>query len=156
MAFVKQVRSALRLTVTLMLGLGTASTSPMAEPIDQAFEQPLAELSSLLWVHRIIVVDASIPDAIERLRSAQTDIAERDILWLVRHQGRLQSNYPGPLDDALAAELERRYFSRSGAAVFLIGKDGGLKASADQLDLPALFARIDAMPMRRREMGAAQ
>jgi hypothetical protein len=46
MAFVKQTRIALRLSVALILGLGTARTSPMAEPIDQAFEQPLAELSS--------------------------------------------------------------------------------------------------------------
>jgi hypothetical protein len=36
--------------------------------------------------------------------------------------------------------------------VFLIGKDGGLKASARELDLPALFALIDTMPIRRREM----
>jgi hypothetical protein len=38
----------------------------------------------------------------------------------------------------------------------LIGKDGGIKARADDLDLAALFERIDAMPMRRREMETAQ
>ena len=56
----------------------------------------------------------------------------------------------------LPRSLSQRFFSRSDAAVFLIGKDGGLKASARQLDLPALFARVDAMPMRRREMEAAE
>ena len=76
-------------------------------------------------------------------------IDERDIVWFVSHEGRLQSNYPGPLSDALAAELERQYFSRSDAAVFLIGKDGGLKVSDQRLDLPRLFERIDAMPMRQ-------
>jgi len=42
------------------------------------------------------------------------------------------------------------------AARVIIGKDSGLKASARQLDLPALFERIDAMPMRRRERQAAE
>ncbi|MCF8004127.1 MAG: DUF4174 domain-containing protein [Chromatiaceae bacterium] len=73
----------------------------------------------------------------------------------VRDRAQLQTNDPGPLDPRLVKELEQRFFSRSDAAVFLIGKDGGLKASAQQLDLPALFERIDAMPMRRREMEAA-
>jgi hypothetical protein len=126
----------------------TADTSPDA---------PLSGLTTLRWQHRIILVDGQqVPTAIERLREAQEAIDERDVLWFVNHQGLLQSNYPGPLGDTLAAELERRYFSRSNAAVFLIGKDGGLKASDRRLDLPRLFELIDAMPMRRQEMEAAE
>jgi hypothetical protein len=34
----------------------------------------------------------------------------------------------------------------------MIGKDGGLKGSDRQLDLPRLCERIDAMPMRQPEM----
>ena len=132
--------------LALSLVLGAASMVPAAS------EATLTGLASLRWQHRIIVVDAQIPDAIERLREAQQAIDERDILWFVSHQGRLQSNYPGPLGDALAAEVQRRYFSRSSAAVFLIGKDGGLKASDQHLDLPRLFEQIDTMPMREREM----
>jgi hypothetical protein len=114
---------------------------------------PLTGLAPLRWQQRIILVDGrQIPDAVERLREAQIAINERDIFWFVNQQGRLQSNYPGPLDGALAAELKRQYFSRSDAAVFLIGKDGGLKTGDQRLDLPRLFERIDAMPMRRREM----
>lgn len=70
----------------------------------------------------------------------------------MRDQGLLRTNYPGAIEARLKQELEQRFFSRSDAVVFLIGKDGGLKASAGELDLPALFERIDAMPMRRREM----
>ena len=146
----------LRLSLALMMGVGMVSTLIMAEPLDQGADPPLGALASLRWQHRIIVVDAEIPDAIVRLQAAQPAIDVRDILWFVRDQGSLQTNYPGPPTPGLAEELDQRFFSRSDAAVFLIGKDGGLKASAQQLDLPALFARIDAMPMRRREMEAAE
>jgi len=139
------------LSLRLALSLGLLSASAVA--VSQA---PLTGLASLRWQHRIILVDARIPDAVEHLRKAQGALDERDIVWFVSHQDRLRSNYPGPLSDALAAELERQYFSRSGAAVFLIGKDGGLKLSDQRLDLPRVFERIDAMPMRKREMEGAQ
>ncbi|MBK5938409.1 DUF4174 domain-containing protein [Halochromatium roseum] len=144
----------LNLALSLVLGLGfsAASTLLSAEPVDEGADRPLAELGSLRWQHRIIVVDAQIPDAVARLRAEQAAIDARDILWFVRDQGQVQTNYPGPLDARLKQELEQQFFSRSDAFVFLIGKDGGLKASACELDLPALFERIDAMPMRRREM----
>jgi hypothetical protein len=147
-----------RLNLALLLGLSIASTLIIAEPLDQGADRPLAELGSLRWQHRIIVVDTQIPDAVARLRAEQAAIDARDILWFVRDQGQgqVQTNYPGLLDDRLKQELGQRYFSRPDATVFLIGKDGGLKATAQQLDLPALFARIDAMPMRRREMDAAE
>ena len=156
MASIIQTLWALRRSLALVLGFGAASTLISAEPLDQSADPPLAELGSVRWQHRIILVDAQIPDAVARLQAEQPAIDERDILWFVRDQGELQTNDPGPLDPELAEELEQRFFSRSDAAVFLIGKDGGLKASARQLDLPALFARIDAMPMRRREREAAE
>ncbi|WP_242674565.1 DUF4174 domain-containing protein [Marinobacter halodurans] len=34
----------------------------------------------------------------------------------------------------------------------MIGKDGGIKSRESSLDLDAVFRRIDAMPMRIREM----
>lgn len=66
------------------------------------------------------------------------------------------SNYPDDLGDALAQYLDERYFDRFDARAFLIGKDGGLKSCEPDLDLPSIFARIDAMPMRRREMEATR
>ena len=146
----------LRLTLALAIGLGAPSPVTLAESPVEGVARPLEALAALRWQHRIIVVDAPSPEVSEQLQAAQQGIDERDILWFVRHQGRLQSNVASPVDEALTRELEQRYFNRSDAAVFLIGKDGGLKATADHLDLPALFARIDAMPMRRREMEAAQ
>lgn len=148
MASIAHRRFGFGLRLAVSLGLGAAGA--LATPSEG--EAPLDELAPLRWQHRVILVDAQIPDAIERLQAAQQPIEERDILWFVSHQGRLRSNYPGPLGNMLAAEVERQYFSRSDAAVFLIGKDGGLKASDQRLDLPWLFERIDAMPMRQREM----
>ncbi|MFP3977526.1 MULTISPECIES: DUF4174 domain-containing protein [Marinobacter] len=37
-------------------------------------------------------------------------------------------------------------------AMLLIGKDGGIKSCESSLNLNAVFRRIDAMPMRIREM----
>ena len=119
-------------------------------------QAPLTELAPLRWQHRIILVDGEVTDAVERLRAAQPAIDARDIVWFVAHPTGLLSNYPGRTGGALAQRLHERYFSRSDAKVFLIGKDGELKASDQVLDLPTLFARIDAMPMRRRELEAAK
>lgn len=142
----------LHLALSLPLTLGLGGTGVASAAGDAA----LTGLATLRWQYRVILIDAHISGAIERLRGAQQAIDDRDVLWFVNDQGRLQSNYPGSLSDALAAEVERQYFSRSDTAVFLIGKDGGLKASDQRLDLPRLFERIDAMPMRQREVHGAQ
>ena len=101
-------------------------------------------------------MDGRIPDAAERLRAAQAAIDQRHSVWFVASHDGLLSNYPGGTGDALAQHLDERYFGRSDARVFLAGKDGELKSSEQGLDLNRLFARIDAMPMRRREMEAAE
>jgi len=126
MASITHRRFGFGLRLAVSLGLGAAGALATASE----GEAPLDELAPLRWQHRIILVDARIPDAIERLQAAQQPIAERDILWFVSHQGRLRSNYPGPLGNMLAAEVERQYFSRSDAAVFLIGKVRLLEARA--------------------------
>lgn len=152
-----KLRPVLMNLLTLVLGLSAVSALSVAAsaPQDQHPDQTLTELAALRWDYRVILVDARIPDAIARLEAAQAAIDERDILWFALEEGRISTNYPGALAPSLRAELEAKVFSRSDEAVFLIGKDGGLKATATHLDLPALFERIDAMPMRRREMEAA-
>lgn len=144
------------LGLTLLVAVVAASTPVSAEPTRQSPERPLGDLEPLRWQHRIILVDGRVPDAIARLRAEQPAIDERHVVWFVLAQGQVQSNYPGPLGPGLAAALEQQHLSQSDAAVLLIGKDGGIKARANDLDLAALFERIDAMPMRRREMEAAQ
>ncbi|WP_228705789.1 DUF4174 domain-containing protein [Marinobacter sp. es.048] len=40
--------------------------------------------------------------------------------------------------------------------MLLIGKDGGIKSRESSLNLDAIFRRIDAMPMRSREVRTNQ
>lgn len=56
--------------------------------------------------------------------------------------------------EAALAFYERYQVSEAAFAVLLIGKDGGEKLRHTQklLDVDLLFATIDGMPMRRREM----
>ena len=53
--------------------------------------------------------------------------------------------------------LRRRYGVGGSFAVLLIGKDGGVKRRADRpVTAASVFAQIDAMPMRQREMREAE
>lgn len=154
--------------ITLGLALGYSGVingagpegqpGPFAEigPVSDDRDARLSSLAELRWRHRIILVNAETGEVIPRLQAETPAIEDRDILWFVRDDDGLHSNYQGRLDASLLVELDRQYFSRPGASVFLIGKDGGLKASSNRLALPALFARIDAMPMRQREMQDAR
>ncbi|WP_246180249.1 DUF4174 domain-containing protein [Marinobacter changyiensis] len=45
--------------------------------------------------------------------------------------------------------------ARSEGRVLLIGKDGGIKSREASLNLNGIFRRVDAMPMRMREMRAS-
>ena len=121
--------------------------------------QPIRTSVLLRWQQRLVFVFATDESAAEAARSrlvdADTAIRERHITWFVVRDGDTASNHEGVLDPGLGGELERRY-RRGGALqsteVVLVGKDGGVKYRATALDLPAIFAEIDRMPMRRQEM----
>ena len=59
-----------------------------------------------------------------------------------------------PLEAGEVADLRARFGVAPGTlAALLIGKDGGVKRRADEpLDPAAVYAQIDAMPMRRAEI----
>lgn len=117
-----------------VLGAGAASAGPLDAYRDRA---------------RVLVLSA--PDAADTqlrgqraaLGSARTGIAERDLVVL-------EAIGSGAEAKALRARLGLP--SDSFRAV-LIGKDGGAKLTAAAPIAPqAVFATIDAMPMRRAEM----
>ena len=113
----------------------------------------LQSLSSLQWKNRIIVLN-EVEDQVEVLRlleKKQGEIKERDILWFVLDGYDVLSNYPGEMSSEFASRLRDQY-QLNQDQVILIGKDGGLKSSFDGINLNAIFADIDAMPMRRQEM----
>ena len=69
----------------------------------------------------------------------------RLILGLVSNQATVSDGVERDVNELLAKV-------RSEDRVLLIGKDGGMKSRESSLDLDAIFRRIDAMPMRKREM----
>lgn len=96
-------------------------------------EAALPDLSTHQWRHRVLVIDTPSRESAEYRRQS----------------------------DALAASsagLQERHVQvvTQTAKVFrvrLVGKDGGVKLNQGApVDIPTLFALIDAMPMRRAEM----
>ncbi len=92
----------------------------------------LPDLSAHRWQHRVLVVDTPSLDAAEyrrqrsTLEAAAAGLKERDLIVVTQ--------------------------SAPTFRVRLVGKDGGVKLDqAEPVEVPALFALIDAMPMRRAE-----
>jgi len=115
-------------------------------------------LSDYQWKNRLILVQAADENAseIEALRSARAGVDDRDIVWFVNTGSDVVSNQKSlssSLESDVQALLEE---SRPDERVLLIGRDGGIKSREPSLDLDAIFRRIDAMPMRIREMRSNQ
>jgi hypothetical protein len=111
-------------------------------------------LADYQWKNRLILVQAESGnnDEIETLRKARAGIDDRDIVWFVNKGSELVSNQQvvsGSLERDVKGLLEETQLDER---VLLIGKDGGIKSRESTLDLDAIFGRIDAMPMRIREM----
>ena len=93
----------------------------------------LPDLAAHQWRHRVLVIDAP---------ELTTEDYRRQMAWL----------------DVAKAGLKERHVEivTQTAKTFrirLVGKDGGVKLDrGDPVDIPTLFALIDAMPMRRAEM----
>lgn len=112
-------------------------------------EPTLTDLATLRWSHRVLVIhaDDTGADALAALARNADEIAERDLVWVLLTASGVQSNFVG----RLAPEFVERLQTDRGQAVTLIGKDGGVKLQARDLDFDRIFSRIDAMPMRLRE-----
>ena len=84
----------------------------------------------------------------------RSGLRERDMV-VITVAGDHVSSQLGPEPGARAAALRAHFGVRPGEfRTMLIGKDGELKISSrSPLDADHLFRTIDAMPMRRNEMG---
>ena len=105
-----------------------------------------AELNEYRWRNRLILLFAASAED-----PAYTE--QRDVLEAVT-EGLLERHVVVLSDtDPEAAGALRTRFKPQGFEVLLIGKDGGVKLRQRQpVAAETLFATIDAMPMRRREM----
>jgi hypothetical protein len=120
------------------------------------------KLDDYQWKNRLILVqsagetagesvDKSV-DEIDALRKARAEVDDREIVWFVNTGSHLVSNQKAvssSLESDVKGLLEK---TRSDNRVLLIGKDGGIKSRESSLNLDVIFRRIDAMPMRIREM----
>jgi uncharacterized protein DUF4174 len=88
------------------------------------------------------------------LERHEAGFADRDLLTLRLFEDGSGDGAGGPVTPEQAATARREFGVGDGRfAVVLVGRDGGAKfRSGEPVPTPDLFARIDAMPMRRREM----
>lgn len=117
-------------------------------------EPMLQDLAELEWTKRLLIVGgpAASRRVLEELRRRSDEVDERDLVWWLALDGELHSNYPGRLSLKLKQLLLEGGLGFENA-VALIGKDGGVKLDRRFFQLDRVFARIDSMPMRAREMG---
>lgn len=115
-----------------------------------------AGMDQFAWAKRPVVVFAaseSDPHAAQQLdllQRASSERLDRDVIVIAVWPDRVEGS-----DLSVNADMLRaRYGIAQGTfAVLLIGKDTGVKRRSDTvIDPNLLFAQIDSMPMRQREM----
>ena len=135
---------------TLIVGL--VAGSPRA--------QPPQDLSQYQWKNRLLLVFApseqnpAYLDLHDQLQASETELVDRDLIVFRLFAEGQGSVAEAPIGNDSVSFLYNRFDVQQGAStVVLIGKDGGEKLrQVDGFDLQAIFDRIDAMPMRQREM----
>ncbi len=117
-------------------------------------------MSELRWKSRPVVIfspsdtDARLTTQRSIFAAARTGLVARDVVVMSVVGDTVKSEI-GARSKLSAAALRKRYgVSANSFRAVLVGKDGGTKiSSATALSAGEIFATIDAMPMRRQEMG---
>jgi glutathione peroxidase len=125
----------------------------------RAAEHVAFDLNDMRWKKRVLLVFAESreDDGLGSFRTAwdrdESEVLDRDLVLvevISKDQSRIGKR---SLAAASAKRLQRRFQPGSDGTTFiLIGKDGSEKLRTAELRLDTLFERIDAMPMRQREM----
>lgn len=117
------------------------------------------ELARFRWKNRVLLVFAPSPESpayrslAEDLSRRRTEVVERDLVVFTLIRGGESRMGEEPLGPPRAESLRGRFEVKGDEfRVVLIGKDGMVKVNSDAVTLEELFAVIDAMPMRQREM----
>lgn len=121
-----------------------------------------AELSDYRWEHRPLLLfaptdsDPRLVETLSRIEASRCDFVDRDmVIGLVVTEGK--STLDGQVINADESQrLVKKYaIGENTFSTLLIGKDGGEKLRVNEVpDLQAIYAVIDGMPMRSREMSA--
>ena len=144
--------------ICLLLGsllvLGAASTASV-----KGGDMDAADLSKYLWRHRLLLIfspSAQTPafqQLASQLKQQRGGVADRDlIVFSLISNG--QSRVGGDVLSRQEVENLRQRFqvTPDEFRVVLLGKDGTVKLSETEIKLSDVFALIDSMPMRQREM----
>ncbi len=125
-----------------------------------AFAQTSPNLADYQWKNRLLLVfspsasDPSYRELEKKLQQFRAELEDRDLLvfHILCADGAAQHTHA--FSPEAAHSLRQRYaVSENNLTLILIGKDGGEKTrQVGDFNLQALFERIDAMPMRQREM----
>jgi len=121
-----------------------------------------AELSDYRWERRPLLLfapmesDPRLVETLSRIEASRCDFVGRDmVIGLVVSEG--NSTLDGQVINADESQrLVNQYaIGENTFSAVLIGKDGGEKLRVNEVpDLQAIYAVIDGMPMRSREMSA--
>ena len=162
----------------LLVFLAVACSRPPVEPVTRSPELPevtvekptvtaqteAADLDSLFeahrWRNRVLLVFAPTPDSlqleeqIKRFSAGQAGLTERDlVVWQLVNESETAIRDGTDSDLSPAAFYDRFSVENDIFTVILLGKDGTEKLSQTKpVTIEDLFALIDAMPMRQREM----
>lgn len=118
------------------------------------------ELSAQKWKKRVLLVfapsrnHAAYQQQMQLLQEYKSDLRDRDLVLVeVLTNGESYVDFQ-PIDSSSATGLRNRLqVSNQDFCVILVGKDGGVKRRDKvPVEAKAIFAFIDAMPMRQQEM----
>jgi hypothetical protein len=117
------------------------------------------DLDAYQWQNRIVVVfapaagDTMYAQQLAIFATREAELAERDLL-VGLFPADEQGSFAGqPVAQTGGVALRGRYdVAAEDFALILIGKDGGVKLTADEpVSTARLFELIDSMPMRQQE-----
>lgn len=107
-------------------------------------------VNDLVWQYRVLLIEPTAPHqpVFDYLQRFEAEIKDRDIAWFILEGEQISSNLGAGHWTAIKQDKQNLQCKRP---VVLIGKDGGVKACEQVLEINTLFTLIDAMPMRQRE-----
>jgi len=121
-----------------------------------------AELGDYQWERRPLLLfaptdrDPRLLETLSRIEASRCDFLDRDmVIGLVVREGKSTLDGHAMTADESQRLAKQYAIGENTFSALLIGKDGGEKLRVDEVpDLQAIYAVIDGMPMRSREMSA--
>ncbi|MEO9872046.1 DUF4174 domain-containing protein [Ekhidna sp.] len=112
------------------------------------------------WEKRVLIFSAQSPTNIgykkqeQSLKREKRGMKDRDLIIYRLYNDHWLDHQMKPISEAEAESIRHAYnISENEFSVILVGKDGGVKMRKnDIVSTKELFALIDSMPMRKREM----